>query len=74
MNDTDPRADPEMIGTPIRYVGRIYVIEEVNYLGDYTIVRYVPARNVWQRTSIQPDPLPPSNVRHWEIVGPCRFL
>ncbi len=64
-----PLADRNMIGTPIRYCGRIYVIEGVNYLGDYDVIRYEAKRKVWQRTSIQPDPLPSSNVRHWEVVG-----
>ena len=61
-----------MIGMPVRYIGKIYVIEGTNEYGDYDLVRFDAARRVWQRTSVQPDPKDPTlrESRHWEIVGP----
>lgn len=62
------KADPRLIGHPVRYFGgRIYLIEEVNHYGDYTVLRFDDERKVWQRTSMQPDPAHP--LRHWELVA-----
>lgn len=59
----------QMIGMPIRYTGLIYVIEELNYLGDYRVVRFDSRRRVWQRTTV-PVNSPASGPWQWEAVGP----
>lgn len=58
-----------MIGTPVRYCGQIYVIEDLDFLGWYGLVRYDAGRRVWQRTAVQTNPNEGPVWRHWEVVG-----
>ena len=57
-------------GTVVRVFGRIYIVTGVNYLGDYSILRFSVARRVWQRSSISANPLPKEHPHYWEIATP----
>jgi hypothetical protein len=61
---------PKLIGLPIRVFGRIWIIEGINYLDDYDIVRFDSTRRTWQRSSASGKPLPPEHPHFWESVGP----
>jgi len=62
--------DPLLIGTPIRHFGVIWIISEINYLHDYSIVRFDAARRVWQYGSIAGCNVPETNPHHWTIPAP----
>jgi len=61
--------DPALIGTPVRFFGKIWVIVGINYLHTFDVVRFDAARRVWQSSSIGVN-IPVSSPHYWTIPAP----
>lgn len=56
-----------MSGLKVIYFGRLWLVLKLNYLGDWSVVRYNPDRKTWSRSSIAFG-LEPSHPHFAEVI------